>query len=71
MTGVRLDIQTYIKVIVSLYKETPTPSPALDSMSQHLSNLEKKQVLELVNLLFKRDCSDQKDYDFGCEILFS
>ena len=63
--GVNLDLQTYLKVLIALYNETPS----LSKESQLLSEAEKKQALILVYLLFRNDCGE-KDFNFGCELLY-
>lgn len=63
--GVDLDLQTYLKVLIALYNE----SPILSKDSQILTETEKKQALILVYLLFKNDCGEA-DFNFGCDLLY-
>ena len=63
--GVNLDMQTYLKVLIALYHETPV----ISKDSQVLTEAEKKQALILVYLLFKNDCGEA-DFEFGCELLY-
>jgi hypothetical protein len=63
--GVSLDLQTYLKVLLALYYETP----GLSKESQILTDSEKKQTLNLIYLFFKTDCGEA-DFQFGCELLY-
>ena len=63
--GIKLDLQTYIKILIALYYE----SPALDKDSQVLSDSDKKHAMNLIYLLFKNDCGEA-DFQFGCELLY-
>ena len=64
MCGVPIDIQTYLKVIFSVFYGEKL-NPSLSAMT----DTEKKQLLNLVYTIFRNDVGEQ-DFDFGCELIF-
>lgn len=66
--GVPLDFQTYIRVLLSLYYANSNADGEVTGTS-HMSEVEKKNLVNLLYLVFKNDCGEA-DFDFGCELIF-
>jgi len=61
--GVPVDLQTYLKVIFSVFY-----GEKVNHSISTMTETEKKQLLQLVHTIFKNDVGEQ-DFDFGCELI--